>query len=194
MVADKTDGRDDGLRNAFHRKLPDYIFDVGFEPRIGGFAAAALIGDGPARTTKPFSDQASRNLELFHVGRTIGHRDGNTVGGKNKRCCLLSVRWNLSKAGLNQFYPSLDKKGMVMPDGTVVNLRHVVSQLRPGVGDVFLIAVPARFGSVWRKNKPQRFSDSVAGHLFHCLNEEGTHVTHTDIDGERQAFSLQQDL
>src|SRR5439155_20584696 len=116
-----------------------------------------LIGDGPARTTKPFSDQASRNLELFHVGRTIGHRDRNTVGGKNNWCCLLSVRWNLSKAGLNQSDPSLDKKKMVMPDGTVVNLRHLVSQLRPRVSDVFLIAIPALFAPVWIKNKPQRF-------------------------------------
>src|SRR5947199_6874801 len=142
MVADKTDGRDDGLRNAFHRKLPDYIFDVGFEPRIGGFAAAALIGDGPARTTKPFSDQASRNLELFHVGRTIGHRDRNTVGGKNNWCCLLSVRWNLSKAGLNQSDPSLDKKGRVMHDGPVANLRHLLSHLRRGASDVCWIAIP----------------------------------------------------
>ena len=45
MIANKADGRDDDFFAACGGQLSNGIADVGFEPRIGGLATAALIGD-----------------------------------------------------------------------------------------------------------------------------------------------------
>ena len=45
VIADKTDGRDDDFFAALGGQFSNGVTDVGFEPGIGGFATAALIGD-----------------------------------------------------------------------------------------------------------------------------------------------------
>src|SRR5919107_2622880 len=47
MVGNKADGSDDDLGNALHREIAYDAVDIGLEPGIARFTAAALIGDGP---------------------------------------------------------------------------------------------------------------------------------------------------
>ena len=67
MVADESDGRDDELFCASCRLIANHITDVGFQPGIGGFAAAALVRNEPICMSEFFRDQARACLQLFHV-------------------------------------------------------------------------------------------------------------------------------
>ena len=75
MVANETDGRDDDIFATFGGQFSNSVADVGFEPRIGRFAAAALIGERPAAVAQLISNQTSAGLKLLHVRRLRGHGD-----------------------------------------------------------------------------------------------------------------------
>ena len=63
MVANETNGRDDDIFATFGGQFSNHVGDVGFEPRIGRFAAAALIGERPAVMAELIRNQASAGLE-----------------------------------------------------------------------------------------------------------------------------------
>ena len=107
------------------------------------------------------SDQARHNLKLFDIRRTRRHRRGETVCGENEVCAQALVDRDIGKARLNQFCPGLDEKGMIVPSGTVSDFRRFSTQFHARVGDVLLIAIPARLGSVGREDESQSPPDSI---------------------------------
>jgi len=74
MIADKPDGRDDDCPFTVASQLPNDVADVGFEPRIGRVAAAALVRQQPARVVQSIGDQACAGFELPNVWRSRRHR------------------------------------------------------------------------------------------------------------------------
>jgi len=68
VVADEADGRDDDLFVAIRGMVPNGLANLRLEPRICRSAAAALIGERPARMLKLRSDQTRARFNLFNVG------------------------------------------------------------------------------------------------------------------------------
>ena len=81
------------------------------------------------------SDQASRGLNLFDIRGTRRHRRGEAVCGENKVCVQALVNRDIGKARLNKFCPGLDEQGMIVPSGTVSDLRRFSTQFHARVGD-----------------------------------------------------------
>src|SRR5882724_9461330 len=120
------------------------------------------------------SDQARRKLNLFDIRGTRRHRRGEAVGRENEICGQARVGWDVSEARSNKFCPGLDEKGMVVPTGAVSDFRRFSTQCHTRVGDVLLIAFPARLGFVGREDESQSPPDSVVRHSFKCLTEKRT--------------------
>src|SRR5690349_17420573 len=85
VVGDKADRSNDDRRVPRVRESLRDVSDVGFEPRIAGPAAPALIGEAPVRTIEASRDQSCGFLQLNLVWRLRGHRTGHTVRAENDR-------------------------------------------------------------------------------------------------------------
>jgi hypothetical protein len=86
------------------------------------------------------------------------------VGGENKRRVRALLIRHVRKLGVNKLRPCLYEERMVVPTGTILDSRRMGAQFRAGVGNILLIALPARFGSMRRKNKTEHVLDSAASH------------------------------
>ena len=85
VVGDKADRSNDDRRVPRVCESLCDVSDVGFEPRIAGPAAPALIREAPVRTIEASRDQSCGFFQLSLVWRLRGHRTGHTVRAENDR-------------------------------------------------------------------------------------------------------------
>src|SRR5574341_1424336 len=111
--------------------------------------------------------------------------------GENQRRAHSHIRLDSFHRRFNELRPGLDEKWMVMPAVAVIDFGRCSSKLLAGIGDIYLIALPARFGSVRRENKPKRALNPGLGHLLQCLDKKRAGVAHADVDGKVAIALLQ---
>ena len=78
-----------------------------------------------------------------------------------------------------------------MPTSAVIDRGGLLANLGARLSDIILIAFPACFGSMGRKNKSQRGPNPVIEHFFKRVAEERLGVAHTDVDRQRVAAFIQ---
>ena len=83
VVADEADRHHDDVPHAALRQRAERLADVGLEPRVARVAAAALVGNRPARVAEALGNGAGAGLDLRDVRRPGRHRCRDAVGGED---------------------------------------------------------------------------------------------------------------
>src|SRR5688572_32663503 len=68
VIADKADRRYDGVTTSLGGEFMERVGDVGYEPGIGGVAAAALVRDAPIRPAEFVCDHPRAGMQLIDIG------------------------------------------------------------------------------------------------------------------------------
>src|SRR3990170_2792239 len=106
------------------------------------------------------------------------------MGRENQRRRISSLGRNRGERRTDELRPAFNEQRMIMPPLAVADLRGGATKLGARIGDVFLIALPARFGAVGGEDKSEGALDAIVRHLFQSLAEKRTGVAHADVDGK----------
>ena len=183
-----------GLRPGLGQ-LTQVIADVGFQPRLGGRTAPALVGQRPRvrATAGPFGNQAGGLGQLGHVPvrsprpAGLGHRDRDAVRGEHQVGVVPQVGGERGQRGAGAGGERLDEAGVVEEAPDLVDPRRGRADLGARPLDVLQVLPAARVGAVRGGHQGDGPPHAVGRHGPHRVGQVRRPVPVPPVDGQRQA-------
>src|SRR5689334_6672892 len=113
--------------------------DVGFQPRLGGWSAAALVNEAPVLQAYRLSHKSAHFPELVLIRAACRHRLGNAVGGEGNASRGLAFWRDLFPSPPHVLHGGLDEPGMVVEHPQLVHFRCASAHFSLSLLNIFAI-------------------------------------------------------
>lgn len=161
------------------------VEDVGFEPGLGGGAAAALVDELPV-VRLALGDEAAGFLKLIDVGAVAGHGGGDAVGSEEEFGGGLLVRGQLGERSGGTFAHNRDEVRVVKEAADGLDLWGSFANGLLRGGNVFAVLAAAAVAAEGAGRKCEGAFNAIGLHLTDGVGEVGCPVAIAPIDGKRE--------
>ncbi len=176
-------------------QLTQVVADVGFQPRLGGRPAPALVGQRPGvrAASGSFGNKTGRLGQLGHVPvpapgpAGLCHRDRDAVRGEHQVGVLPQAGGERGQRGARAGGERLDEARVVVEAPDLVDPGRVRAHGGAGPLDVVQVLPAARVGAVGGGHQGDGAPHAVVGHGPHRVGQVRRPVPVSPVDRQRQA-------
>ena len=182
-----------GLRPGLGQ-LTQVVADVGFEPRLGGRTAPALVGQRPRvrAIAGPFGHQAGGLGQLGYIAvgapgpAGLRHRDRDAVRREHQVGVVPQVGGERGQRGARARGERLDEAWVVEETPDLVDPGRIRADRGARPLDVLQVLPATRVGAVGGGHQGDGAPHAVVGHGPHRIGQVGRPVPVPPVDGQRK--------